>query len=1061
MKQKLLEIIRQKQNNGVLFVLKGLSVEWLGLEKVSLERTVSNKIGRLMEITTMSPSAISFDEFVCLYQLILLQFQEIFIIENPLYWNYYPIGVTLGNNILTQLIGHFDEDAAEDVAVTEVDEYSQVYSNLFMTDSGAVCCYNQENWELDSPKIIRHALHIPKASLIIASNEDITVSRTLCDSKDYLQMLLNVEHTEDIIAFSIDAFYGDLDGLRSRLEMLNALYPNRLFLIKKAAPVPIAASNPKLLALLQKYRPGSDFRDIKVYDVTALEDGIKRIQTISQEQIISDLIEQAENAMHREQFQDIFVTAPTGSGKSLMFQLPAIYLAEQYGLVTLVVTPLIGLMNDQVQQLADAGYYGARTINSDISPLVKQDILDEVANGTCHILYLSPESLLSRSDVEQLIGHRQIGLVVVDEAHIVTTWGKQFRPDYWYLGDHVRKLRRAQMKKEDMAAPFVLATFTATAIYRGVEDMYQETVNSLHMIDPITYLGYVRRDNISIEISEIPEKKGKTEYELNKFDDLIDQINTALMRGQKTLIYFPTVALINRFWAYCGTKSIGEYVSRYHGQLDAVEKNEAFEKFRNGQAPVMLATKAFGMGIDVPDIAVVIHFAPTGNVCDYMQEIGRAARTVAIEGHAVYHHMRNDFKHINRLHGLSTIRPYQLVEVIKKVLELYQQQRMEDRSQTTRKRNEMLVDADCFSYLFENGQSDAADLTNKVKTAMLLIQKDYENRGFAPFTVRPIPLFVFGFFSISSKVRDSLSRQYGNCWELVYEPDSVCKVNLRRIWEKTYKMQMSFPKFKYLLYTKSPELSFNSRYELTPAISAEIYFEENFGDTVATCTKALKAIVNQSVTKGTYLSLSQMVEMLASFSGMSRFKAENLINVVIAAMNAYRKSYASGMNTELFRVNLKKNESTYMFLPATNSFFNWLQRETRLTTSNIKDGKLYIVNTRDGKRGREVTTVLGVLEAFGSLRFKSLGGSNSQLYIYVYETKNMLMVREKPYKYQNRLLETVNTRHKISVQMLSFLYQSGFSSEEIWNHLENYFLGILPPQLSNTQTALSDLPQED
>ena len=119
-------------------------------------------------------------------------------------------------------------------------------------------------------------------------------------------------------------------------------------------------------------------------------------------------------------------------------------------------------------------------------------------------------------------------------------------------------------------------------------------------------------------------------------------------------------------------------------------------------------------------------------------------------------------------------------------------------------------------------------------------------------------------------------------------------------------MQMSFPKFKYLLYTKSPELSFNSRYELTPAISVEIYFEENFGDTVATCTKALKAIVNQSVTKGTYLSLSQMVEMLASFSGMSRFKAENLINVVIAAMNAYRKSYASGMNTELFRVNLKK-----------------------------------------------------------------------------------------------------------------------------------------------------------
>jgi len=417
--------------------------------------------------------------------------------------------------------------------------------------------------------------------------------------------------------------------------------------------------------------------------------------------------------------------------------------------------------------------------------------------------------------------------------------------------------------------------------------------------------------------------------------------------------------------------------------------------------------------------------------------------------------MRNDFKHINRLHGLSTIRPYQLVEVIKKVLELYQQQRMQDRQQTTRKSNEMLVDAECFSYLFESGQSDANDLINKVKTAMLLIQKDYENRGFAPFTVRPIPLFAFGFFSISSVVRSTLSQQYGNCWELVYEPDSICKVDLRRIWEKTHKMFMSFPKFKYLLYTKSPELSFNSRYELTPAISVEIYFEENFEEIVSICMKALKTMVSHSITKGIFLTIPQMIEIISSSSGMSRFKAENLLSVVLAAMNSYRKSYASGMNAELFRSGLKKNEPTYMFLSSTNSFFNWLRRGTRSVAGNVRDNKLYIVNTKDGKQGREVTTVLGVLEAFGALRFKSLGGSNSQLYIYVNETKTMLMVREKPYKYQNRLLEMVNTRHRISVQMLSFLYQSGFSSEEVWEHLENYFLGILPPQLSDSQTDLS------
>lgn len=1048
MKQELLNIINQKQNKGVLFVLKGVSVEWLGLEKVSLEETVGNKLGRFKEINEMKMPAISFDEFVCLYQLLLLQFKEIHIIENPLYWNYYPIDVTISDNIQEQLSAHFDEDASKDVVVNEVYEYLKIYSNFFMTDFCAVCCYNQESWELDSPQIIRHTLNISKVPLVIGSDEDMPVSKALYDSRDYLQLLLEVEHTENVIAFSFDAFYGDSDGLQSRLEMLNALYPNRLFQIKKSAPVSIAASNPKLLALLQKYRPGAKFRDIKVYDIAALEDKIKRVQTISQEQIISDIIEQAENARQGDLFRDIFVTAPTGSGKSLMFQLPAIYFAEKYGLVTLVVTPLIGLMNDQVQQLAEAGYNGARTINSDIPPLLKQEISADVANGICHILYLSPESLLGKSDVEQLIGHRQIGLVVVDEAHIVTTWGKQFRPDYWYLGDHVRKLRQAQRKKEDMGAPFVIATFTATAIYRGNEDMYQETVNSLHMIDPITYLGYVRRDNISIEISEMPEKKGKVEYKLDKFDDLIEQINIALMRDQKTLIYFPTVALINDFWGYCRANRMEEYVSRYHGQLDAFEKNEAFEKFRNGKTPVMLATKAFGMGIDIPDIAVVVHFAPTGNVCDYMQEIGRAARDAKIDGHAVYHHMRNDFQHINRLHGLSTIRSYQLVEVIKKVLELYNKQRNGDRNQITRRRNEMLVDTDSFSYLFENGQSDGTDLTNKVKTAMLLIQKDYEKqRGFAPFAVRPVPLFRDGFFSISRTVREALSHEFGNCCELVYEPDPVCKVNLERIWKKKYKEEMSFPKFKYLIYTKSKDLSFNSSYELTPALSVEIYFEENFKDIVESCTKALKTIINQSITKGTYLPQSQIVEMISALAGVSTFKAENLVSVVIAAMNSYWKSYATGMNMMLFKIRPKKNEPTYNFLSDIYGFFNWFSRETRFITTNAQDNRLYIVNKKDGQRGREVTTALGILEAFGALRFKSLGGSNGQLYIYVNVTEAMLRVQKQPYKYRNCLLEEVNKRHKISVAMLSFLYENGFSSEEIWDHLENYFLGILPPQL--------------
>ena len=118
----------------------------------------------------------------------------------------------------------------------------------------------------------------------------------------------------------------------------------------------------------------------------------------------------------------------------------------------------------------------------------------------------------------------------------------------------------------------------------------------------------------------------------------------------------------------------------------------------------MLATKAFGMGIDIEDIESVVHFAPTGNVCDYVQEIGRAARKPDLDGEAFYEYDTRDFKHINRLHGLSSVQKYQLVEVIKKIEELYRMSLQKNgTTKNTKKRNAMLVDAENFTYIFQKG----------------------------------------------------------------------------------------------------------------------------------------------------------------------------------------------------------------------------------------------------------------------------------------------------------------------------------------------------------------------
>lgn len=1053
MKAKVLDIINTNHNSGTLFVLHGISMDTLDMPRPNICHIVDNKIGRLMEIVQSKDQVVSYDEFVCLYDFIVAQYKQIIIIDNSLFHNFYPVGAEIDSHISERLLAHYDQEAPVEKEIGDLSEYTNIYSNYVQTESGIACCYNLSPDHLKNEKI--KTISIPSNTAELHTVSDIPDNMSyinICDDVDYFQLLMGLRLTNSSYALTWESCNFGKETAKKKIESLNGFFSGRLVQYVAKPQQVATCHNNEIGDLLKKYWGYDGFRNIKMYDLNEVDQGNKKIVPISQEQIISDLITQAENCLNGRHFKDIFVTAPTGSGKSLMFQLPAMYLAEKYQLMTLVITPLIGLMNDQIQSLKSNGYTYARTINSDISPIVKQEILEEVAEGKCHILYLSPESLLSRSDIEQLIGSRRIGMLVVDEAHIVTTWGKQFRPDYWYLGDHVQKLRRAQARKEVSPSPFIIATFTATAIYEGNEDMYHETINSLHMIDPITYLGYVKRNNIAIEVSVVPTKTNKTEYEMDKFDSLIETINIALMRGQKTLIYFPTVALINRFYDYCYSKDLKDYVTRYHGQMDADLKGESFDDFHKGNKPVMLATKAFGMGIDIPDISVVVHFAPTGNVCDYMQEIGRAARDNNIQGHAIYKHMSNDFKHINRLHGLSTIQTYQLIEVMKKVLEIYTNTRSKNQSGAfTKKRNEMLVDAESFTYIFESPTGDDNDMINKVKTAMLLIQKDYENRGFAPFYMRPIPLFAYGFFAVDIKLQKQLNARYHQVCETVYSPANVCKLNLKRIWDASYSNYMSFPKFKFLLYSKSPDLEFNQKFQLDAAMSIEVFFEQQFDEKYDTTIEAIKSFISQSIYQGRYFSTADMINLLSSSLHISRFKAESIIGVLIASMDAYRRDYSGKLTSCLYQSRVSKNgDVSYQFLTAINGFFVWLKKNYNFIVSNTVDNKLYVVNVGKSIRSKEISTILGLIESFGILRFKSLGGSNSQLYIYVNETKTMQMVRDNPGRYQNRLLDMVSERHKESVKMLTFLFQSGFSSEQIWEHLENYFLGILPPSIEQT-----------
>ncbi|NLD46934.1 MAG: ATP-dependent DNA helicase RecQ, partial [Clostridiaceae bacterium] len=674
-------------------------------EEINLTTVVINKLHSFIQFAQSKRKYLTFDEYLVLEKFVIEQYKRIIIIDNNLYSSFYPLGVNIEQNILDALLTHFDKEVENnEQEIGDLSRYLEIYSNLQ--------CINNKYYVVYNPIGIAS-----NYTIISLWNEGDNFQQeqkqtseqihTIYAELDYLDLVIKVQNASCGTYFlRIEAENEIKHHYLRKISILAEVYNSTKFILSQSAPYQyVYKKRSEFKDILKKYWGYNDFRTLKCYDIAELENGTKKIVHVSQEEVVTVVIEQCEKCIGGETFKDVFVTAPTGAGKSVMFQVPAIFLAENHQLLTIVISPLIGLMKDQVASLKIKNYISARTINSDINPILKQEIIEEVKEGTCNILYISPETLLSRSDIEMLIGERKIGLLVVDEAHIVTTWGKQFRPDYWYLGDHVAKLRKKQ--KERKGHSFVVATFTATSIYGGIENMYQDTKDSLNLFTPLTYLGIVRREDLDVVFERSEKIPGRDEYELRKFEQLAEKIEQAIILNKRVLVYFPTVQLIKRFYRYCHTKDFYEFVTIYHGQMDKYEKDDSFNEYITRKKIVMLATKAFGMGIDIDDIELVLHFAPTGNVCDYIQEIGRAARRTGLSGTAHYNFMSNDFKHINRLHGLSAIQHYQLIEVIRKILELFREQiNSPAYTRFTRRRNELLVDATSFSHVFENDFTD-------------------------------------------------------------------------------------------------------------------------------------------------------------------------------------------------------------------------------------------------------------------------------------------------------------------------------------------------------------------
>jgi ATP-dependent DNA helicase RecQ len=290
--------------------------------------------------------------------------------------------------------------------------------------------------------------------------------------------------------------------------------------------------------------------------------------------------------------RDVLLVMPTGAGKSLCYQLPAI----ARGGTALVVSPLIALMDDQANKLTAAGLSVAR-IHSGLSRDQSRQACRDYLDGKLQFLFIAPERMRVPGFPEML-ARRKPALIAIDEAHCISAWGHDFRPDYRTLGDHLPALR---------PAPIIALTATATPAVQ------QDIVAQLNLERPALFIHGFRRENLSIEVVELLKPR-RSEFVASFL---------AEKSRRPAIVYAPSRKAAEELAGLLGRKYIA---AAYHAGLEASVRERVQAQFQSGKVEVVVATIAFGMGIDKADVRTVIHFALPASVEAYYQEIGRAGR---------------------------------------------------------------------------------------------------------------------------------------------------------------------------------------------------------------------------------------------------------------------------------------------------------------------------------------------------------------------------------------------------------------------------------------------------
>ena len=344
--------------------------------------------------------------------------------------------------------------------------------------------------------------------------------------------------------------------------------------------------------------------------------------------------------------RDVLLVMPTGAGKSLCYQLPGI----ARGGTTLVISPLIALMEDQVAKLKERGFAVERIHSGRDRAASRQACIDYLA-GKLQFLFIAPERLRV-TGFPEMLAKRKPSLIAIDEAHCISQWGHDFRPDYRMLGQYLPTLR---------PAPVIALTATATPVVQN------DIADQLDLLRPARFIQGFRRNNLAVEVIEVaPSQRAGLTSRLLQDEERRPAIVYTPTRAQATSI----AAELSRHFP----------CAAYHAGLDAEHRKRVQEQFLSGRISVMVATIAFGMGIDKADVRTVIHTALPGSLEAYYQEIGRAgrdgepSRTILMHSYAdrrthdfFFERDYPDVKELDRLYSRLRAEPVEKAELQKQL----------------------------------------------------------------------------------------------------------------------------------------------------------------------------------------------------------------------------------------------------------------------------------------------------------------------------------------------------------------------------------------------------------